>query len=97
MGMLIAGENAAAMDWVSAGLLGYDQGKIPIVSNAFAPMKWPLAEYGPEEIQIAGDVGAGRAADLVRCTHSVKLPDGWVAARAKTAGSLTATARRASS
>jgi uncharacterized protein (DUF362 family) len=82
MGLLIAGENAAAVDWVGAGLLGYDQQNVPIVKNAFAPMKWPLSDYVAEEIRLTGDLGTGRAVDLVRCDHAVKLPEGWLSARA---------------
>jgi uncharacterized protein (DUF362 family) len=83
LGLLIAGENAAAVDWVGAGLLGYDQEQVPIVKNAFAAMKWPLTEYSPGEIQLAGALGTGRAKDLVCGDRAVKLPEGWISARAK--------------
>jgi uncharacterized protein (DUF362 family) len=80
MGLLLAGENAAAIDWVGAALLGYVPAMIPIVREAFAQTRWPLTKFGPEDVRIVGDLGSGIASDLVKPSGPVVHPVGWVSA-----------------
>jgi uncharacterized protein (DUF362 family) len=81
LGLLLAGENAAAVDWVGAGLLGYDQKLVRIVSGAFMRFRWPLAGFGPSEIELVGDLGEDAAEVLVRPPQPVIHPAGWIPAR----------------
>jgi hypothetical protein len=53
-GLLVAGENPAAVDAVCARLVGFDIEKIPIVRRAFGPHAYPIASFAPEEIVCAG-------------------------------------------
>jgi uncharacterized protein (DUF362 family) len=52
LGMIIAGENAAAIDYVGARLLGMNPSEIPIIRGAFDNFRWPLAGFSPQEISI---------------------------------------------
>src|SRR5262245_3361819 len=58
LGLLLAGSNAAAMDWVGARLLDYDPAYLPIVREAFGAFRWPLALFQPRDIGILGDQDA---------------------------------------
>jgi uncharacterized protein (DUF362 family) len=80
LGMLFAGHNAAAVDWVAAHLLGYDASRIPLVREAFGGFKWPLAPFAPGEVRLAGDFWQrdGMAALAERAlTSGVEHPIGW--------------------
>jgi uncharacterized protein (DUF362 family) len=78
--LLLAGRNAAAIDWVGALLLGYDPDRIPIVREAFADFRWPVAPFSPADIQVVGDLGAGSAAEVLasyRPPRVLNYPIGW--------------------
>jgi uncharacterized protein (DUF362 family) len=80
MKLLFAGRNAPAVDWVGAMLLGYAPEKIPTVRNAFTEFRWPLTNFAPNDIRLTGDLGEGRATDLLgefRLTEEIKHPLGW--------------------
>ncbi|HEX8185823.1 MAG TPA: hypothetical protein VF747_13750, partial [Blastocatellia bacterium] len=80
MKLVVAGQNAAAVDWVGAMLLGYDPERIPIVRNAFDDFGWPLTGFAPGDIRLVGDLGEGRASDLLGRYNSgedVNHPVGW--------------------
>ncbi|MDQ2920213.1 MAG: DUF362 domain-containing protein, partial [Acidobacteriota bacterium] len=80
LGLILAGNNATAMDFVAAQLLGYDPERIPIVREAFKPLSYPLTAFGPNEIVLTGDIGRGNAAEVLRArrTHaSIVYPAGW--------------------
>ncbi len=83
LGLLLAGENAAAVDWVSAQLLGYDPQRIPIAREAFGEFKWPIASFAHEAVELIGDAGAGPADALLRAREirtDVNYPIAWRAA-----------------
>jgi len=82
MGLIFAGANAAAVDWVGAHLLGYDPARIPIAREAFGDFRWPLTSFTRTDVRITGDYGAGVADDLLpvraNATASpVIYPAGW--------------------
>jgi len=79
LGALLAANNAAAMDYVGACLLGYDPARIPLVGRAFGLADWPLATFAASDIRLAGDWGAGRIDDVL-CSKrlpAVTHPVGW--------------------
>jgi uncharacterized protein (DUF362 family) len=87
LGLLLAGENAAAVDYVGARLLGYEPGRIPIVSHAFGDFRWPLAGFDAEEIRLAGELGEGEVERVIGAREPLQVvyPLGWRdAARAVT-------------
>jgi len=51
-GLVIAGGNPAAVDWVATQLMGFDPARVKIVSEAFAPAELPLAGFSPAEIEL---------------------------------------------
>lgn len=80
MGLVLGGENAAAVDLVGAMLLGYDPSRIPIVSHAFERFRWPLTDFAAEEVRVTGSLGDGSARELVEPEiHAVEMhyPVGW--------------------
>jgi len=81
LGLLLAAENATAVDWVGAGLLGYSQKLVPIVRGAFTQFRWPLASFEPSQIELVGDLGEGAATVFVRPPQPVVHPAGWIPAR----------------
>jgi uncharacterized protein (DUF362 family) len=80
LGLIFAGNNAAAVDWVGALLLGYDPQRLPIVRESFAQFRWPIASFAPNDIAVAGDLGSGNA-DVVLATNpiaeQITYPTGW--------------------
>src|SRR5262249_45327360 len=43
--LIMAGRNAAAVDWVGAHLLGYAPERVPIVREAFGNFQWPITSF----------------------------------------------------
>lgn len=85
MGLMLAGSNAAAIDFVAAQLLAYDPTKIPLVSNAFGIEKWPIAPPSFEHVALLGDLGTGAACQVLQQNHfgqAVLHPVGWRDCRA---------------
>ena len=81
MGLLLASENAAAMDFVGAHLLGYPPENIPIVREALGTFRWPLTAFSREDIRLLGDLGEGVADEVLqrRSTPPINHPVGWQA------------------
>lgn len=93
LGLLLAGENAAAVDYVGARLLGYEPERIAIVRHALEEFRWPLARFGAEEIRLVGALGEGSVESVVSAREQVPVvyPLGWRdAARAVTTESASA-------
>jgi uncharacterized protein (DUF362 family) len=81
--IVLAGWNAAAVDWVGAMLLGYDPERIPIARESFGDYRWPLAHFRKGDIRLVGDLGEGPAIDVFRDYRScpgISYPRGWEAA-----------------
>ncbi len=80
LGLILGGNNAAAMDYVGALLLGYAPERISIVREAFNDFTYPLTAFGPQEIVLTGDIGEGSARELLRVRpkpDSLLYPAGW--------------------
>ncbi len=80
MGLILAGENAAALDWVGARLLGYWPERIPIIREAFGDFRWPLASFAPDDITLLGDLGTGNEKERIESWKRpapVIYPAGW--------------------
>ena len=52
LGLLTLGASPAAVEWVHAGLMGFDPRRVPIVAHAFDPMRFPIAPGAPDDIAI---------------------------------------------
>ena len=78
LGLLFAGNNAAAVDWFGARLLGYDPHLVPIVREAFGSFRWPISTSQPQDITLAGDWGTGKLEQMtLKQTTTVVHPLGW--------------------
>jgi uncharacterized protein (DUF362 family) len=82
LGLVFGGNNAAAVDWVGARLLGYDPSRIPIVRHAFDPFRWPLTTFGADEIDLVGGWGSPTAEAVLQPdagpTVPITYPVGWI-------------------
>lgn len=79
LGLLAGGVNPVAVDTALATLVGFDYKKIPLISNGFNPMDWPLVNFSPRDIEIISkDV---RLRDLIIGQpfneFNFKAPSGW--------------------
>lgn len=96
LGFIVGGENAAAVDWASAHLLGYDPTRIPIAREAFGTFRWPLARFASRDVRLVGALGEGPADDLLpgrTLPGPVAYPLGWLDAVApRTSGAVVAAA-----
>lgn len=99
LGLLLAGECAAAVDFVGALLLGYEPSRVPLVRHAFGQFRWPLAPFAPEEVTLVGGLGEGPARGVLGSgpAPQVVYPLGWrdAAAAAPDGGASAADASHA--
>jgi uncharacterized protein (DUF362 family) len=79
LNLIAAGSNAAAVDHVGAHLLGYDPARVAIVREAFGEFRWPICSFQSSAVMIAGDLGEGRADELLPACAlpAVNYPAGW--------------------
>jgi uncharacterized protein (DUF362 family) len=92
LGLLFGGNNAAAVDWVGARLLGYDPKRTPIVQHTFDRFPWPLTSFAAGDINLVGDwptqlaeaVMRPEAGPIVPTTY----PAGWIDAVAGEASTV---------
>jgi uncharacterized protein (DUF362 family) len=79
MGLIVAGGNPAAVDWIGAYLLGYPPENIPIVREAMGTFRWPLTSFTRRDIRLLGDLGEGVADEVLmhRPSEPINYPAGW--------------------
>jgi len=80
LGLVLGGRSAPAVDRIGAYLLGYDPKQIPIVRESFTQFVWPLTEFQTGDVTVLGDLGTGRAEDVLGDTNPVSeivYPAGW--------------------
>lgn len=75
LGLIFAGRNAAAMDYVGAQLLGYDPQRIPVVRHAFDQFHLPISSFTADEVTLAGDADDQRL--LHKTREPIIYPAGW--------------------
>ncbi len=56
-GVLIAGTNPVATDFVAAQLMGFDWERIATLREAFRPQDLPLAGFSPAQIEVVPELG----------------------------------------
>jgi uncharacterized protein (DUF362 family) len=79
LGLIFAGNNAAAVDWVGAQLLGYDPDRIPIARESFGRFRWPITAFTPNDVTVTGDIAdeGGTQLALEKIAGEVIYPAGW--------------------
>ncbi len=75
LGVIFAGRNAAAMDYIGAQLLGYDPQRLPVVREAFGKFPWPLTSFTPGDVRVLGDADQGGL--LAKPSEPIIYPIGW--------------------
>jgi uncharacterized protein (DUF362 family) len=79
LGLLMGANNAAAMDWVGAQLLGYAPERIALVRHAFDQFRWPISNGSSSSVRLIGDFGTGRPEEIIDPIRPrVSHPVGWV-------------------
>lgn len=79
-GVLVAGTNAVAVDTVLATMVGFDYRKIPVITNGYNVVEWPLVTFSSNDIVINScsfqwqQLLVGRACD----TFAFIPPSGWI-------------------
>jgi uncharacterized protein (DUF362 family) len=78
LGLLTLAANPVAAEWVHAQLMGFDPDRIPLVREAWAPHRLPLAEFGPDDVRVVAD-GREMDADALRAEYgrAFRAPAGW--------------------
>jgi hypothetical protein len=78
LGLVTLGVNPAAVEWVHAGLMGFDPRRLPIIAHAFDRFRYPLASAGPERIAVHHR-GATMTPDDARRALGARFqpPSGW--------------------
>lgn len=85
LGLILAGDNASALDWVGAYLLGYDAGRIPLLKHSLENFRWRIADFEPGEIELIGEWEENLTAatlPLFARRQTVVHPSGWLDAKA---------------
>src|SRR5258706_11902974 len=83
LGLIIGGNNAAAVDWVSAQLLALDPEKVPLTRHAFDQFLLRIPSTSSESVSVIGDLGEGVPVSVVETVRQpVHLPLGWRVAAA---------------
>ncbi len=79
MGLMFAGSNPAAVDWIGAQLLGYDPAKIPIAREAFGQFRWPLVSKSPADVRVLDASGdfTNEVATTSLAKGPIIYPAGW--------------------
>jgi uncharacterized protein (DUF362 family) len=75
LGLIFAGRNAAAMDYVGAQLLGYDPQRLPVVRHAFDEFYLPLTSFASGDVTLVGEEGSQQL--LHKNSDSILYPAGW--------------------
>lgn len=83
LGLLVGGNNAAAVDWVGAQLLALDPEKVPLTRHAFDRFRWPLTNSSSRDVNVIGDLGEGAPLEIAqKVRQPVNHPLGWRSAAA---------------
>ncbi|MGH7871054.1 MAG: DUF362 domain-containing protein [Candidatus Binatia bacterium] len=78
LGLMTMGTNTAAVEWINTLLMGLSPEKIPLTREAFAPHRYPLAEFSPEGIAVFVDgLLVPEENVFSRCGQRFRLPKGW--------------------
>ncbi len=75
LGRLGASEDAAALDWVGAGLLGYVPERIATVRESFRRFRWRLTDGMAGDVRVVS--GDGCTPDLAGLPLPERYPLGW--------------------
>jgi len=77
-GVVLAGFNPVAVDWVATRLMGFDPNEIPLYQNAVSQMKGWLHEFAIERCSVKSEVPKWQnILDSKEVVMSFRAPAGW--------------------
>ncbi len=78
-GFLTGGISAPAVEWVNALLMDFDPSRIPLTAHSFDGFSYPIASFGPEQIELATST-AKRDLSAVEDLRTVRFrpSQGWI-------------------
>jgi hypothetical protein len=84
-GLIVAGANPAAVDWVAARLMGFDPARLKIIDQAFAERHLPIAAFSAAAIELCsngplpaiGGQAAGKAGEAIDVGPAFRPHFGW--------------------
>lgn len=80
LGILMAGNNPAAMDWVGASLLSLDPAKVPLLSGVFGDYRWPLVRSSSGSIRVIANnrtTSVEKMLSELQIPRPTHIPPGW--------------------
>jgi uncharacterized protein (DUF362 family) len=77
LGVLSVASNPAAADYVHAHLMQFDWRKIPIIREAFGNFRYPIANFGPEQIEVTFNGSHHRQPWPQWSRRAFRPPEGW--------------------
>jgi len=77
MGMLTCAVNPVAAEYVHAHLMGFDWQRIPLLREAFHCPTYPLADFGPEDVQVLFEAGRFKQPWPAWNAVPFRAPAGW--------------------
>ena len=78
LGIVLAGDDSACLDWFGAALLGMDPTAVPLLHGAFGRFRHPITAASPGQIRVGwrGEVLTVAEA-AARFGRRARLPEGW--------------------
>ncbi|MEO5823096.1 MAG: DUF362 domain-containing protein [Vicinamibacteraceae bacterium] len=78
LGLITLGTSPAAVEWLHAGLMGFDPRRIPIIAHAFDDVRFPLGPCAPGDIVVRNG-GDRLTVDAACRAFGARLapPSGW--------------------
>jgi uncharacterized protein DUF362 len=77
LGLILGGNNAAAVDWVGAHLLAYDPDRVALARHAFDQFRWPITNFRSSNVSVVGDLGGSPQQVSGKVRRPVVHPVGW--------------------
>lgn len=77
LGLVLAGQNPAAVDLAAAQLIGFDHRRMPLLRGAFAEHSLPLAHFRPEDVTVWQDNETGRRSSEIPPIAWLRPHFGW--------------------
>jgi uncharacterized protein (DUF362 family) len=74
MGVMLAGFNPVAVDWVAATLMGFDPWKIPCLTRPLEPHALPLLDFRPQDLKVLSPESSSAAVGLGELRGQVTNP-----------------------
>jgi uncharacterized protein (DUF362 family) len=80
LGIIMAGSNSAAIDWIAAQFLRLVPEKVPLLKLAFEKFRWPITRFGSNDIKPVTQAGRTIEDLLFSVDRVVEVPHGWQSA-----------------